>query len=244
MSRLALSDSDRLAREWFVETTKSLGCNISVDSMGNIFAVRKGRCRGPPTCAGSHLDTQPTGGRYDGILGVCAGVEMLKVLQEQGIETEYPVGVINWTNEEGARFPISMVASGVWAEKIPLERAHSIHEVGDAKRTMKQELGRIGFLGTMDTSYKAMPIGAHFELHIEQGPRLEAHSQKIGIVHGVQAYRWHTVTVNGRDCHSMSRLTQSSLIRRSSIGGDIFKMFSHAASYRTTSHHSGCRQQC
>ncbi|MCJ1455224.1 hypothetical protein MMC28_005578 [Mycoblastus sanguinarius] len=136
---------------------------------------------------------------------------MLKVLQEQKIETNYPMGVINWTNEEGARFPISMVSSGVWAGKIPLERAHNLQEVGGGKQTMKQELERIGYLGTMETSYKAMPISAHFELHIgkfdapsfvKQGPQLEAQKQKIGVVHGVQAYRWYTVTVRGRDCHT------------------------------------------
>ena len=98
MSRLALSDADKEARDWFVHTTRSIGCDVTVDSMGNIFAVRPGRNRGfPPTCAGSHLDTQPTGGRYDGILGVCAGLEMLKVLHEHKIETHYPVGVVNWT---------------------------------------------------------------------------------------------------------------------------------------------------
>lgn len=97
MSRLALSDSDKQARDWFVETTEDLGCNVTTDSMGNIFAVRPGRKEGPPTLAGSHLDTQPSGGRYDGILGVHAGIEMLKVLQEHDVETEYPVGVVNWT---------------------------------------------------------------------------------------------------------------------------------------------------
>lgn len=97
MSRLALSDADKRARDWFVETTRSLGCEVKIDAMGNIFAVRPGKKEGPPTCAGSHLDTQPTGGRYDGILGVCAGVEMLRVLQEAEVETEYSVGVINWT---------------------------------------------------------------------------------------------------------------------------------------------------
>ncbi|MCJ1274764.1 hypothetical protein MMC21_002562 [Puttea exsequens] len=202
MSRLALSESDRLARDWFVETTKLLGCTVTVDSMGNIFAIKQGKRNGKPTCAGSHLDTQPTGGRYDGILGVCAGVEMLRVLDEAKIETEYPVGVIDWTNEEGARFPISMVSSGVWADEIPLERAHDLQEVGDGKQTMRQELERIEYLGTVEASYQAMPIAAHFELHIEQGPRLESQNQKIGIVHGVQAYRWHTITVIGRDCHT------------------------------------------
>lgn len=97
MSRLALSDTDKQARDWFVDTTKALGCTITVDAMGNIFAVRAGRREGPPTFVGSHLDTQPSGGRYDGILGVTAGVEMLKVLSENWVETEYPVGVVNWT---------------------------------------------------------------------------------------------------------------------------------------------------
>jgi acetylornithine deacetylase/succinyl-diaminopimelate desuccinylase-like protein len=97
MSRLALSDADKHARDWFAETTKQLGCRVTVDAMGNTFAIRPGRHQAPPTCAGSHLDTQPTGGRYDGILGIHAGVEMLKVLQDHDVETEYPVGVVNWT---------------------------------------------------------------------------------------------------------------------------------------------------
>ena len=101
MSRLSLSDADKQARDYFKQVTESLGCNVHVDAMGNQFAIRPGQKNGPPTCAGSHLDTQPTGGRYDGILGVHAGIEALRVLQERGIETEYPVGVINWTNEEG-----------------------------------------------------------------------------------------------------------------------------------------------
>ena len=97
MSRLTLSDDDKKVRDWFVETTKSLGCKVTVDAMGNIFAIRPGRLDGPPTLVGSHLDTQPTGGRYDGILGVQAGIEMLKILQEHDVETEFPVGVVNWT---------------------------------------------------------------------------------------------------------------------------------------------------
>jgi acetylornithine deacetylase/succinyl-diaminopimelate desuccinylase-like protein len=97
MARLSLSDDDKKARDWFVETTRRLGCTVTVDAMGNTFAVRPGRRDGPPTCAGSHLDTQPTGGRYDGILGIHAGVEMLKVLEDNHVQTEYPVGVVNWT---------------------------------------------------------------------------------------------------------------------------------------------------
>ncbi|KAL9640774.1 MAG: hypothetical protein Q9164_000089 [Protoblastenia rupestris] len=167
-----------------------------------MFAIRKRRRNGPPTCAGSHLDTQPTGGRYDGIFAVCAGVEMLKVLKENKFETEFPIGNINWTNEEGARFPISMCSSGVWAGMVTLEKAYNLQEVGDGKQTIAQELQRIGYLGEMEASHQAMPIGAHFELHIEQGPRLEKGNNKIGIVQGVQAYRWHTITVKGRACRT------------------------------------------
>lgn len=208
MSRLSLSPSDKQARDWFVSTTESLGCKTTVDAMGNIFAIRPGRdMRVAPVYAGSHLDTQPTGGRYDGILGVCAGIEMLRVLQDQDIETQGPVGVVNWTNEEGARFPISMVASGVWSEGIGLRRAHALKEVaptehGGSPRTMKEELENIGYLGSVDCSHRAMPMAAHFELHIEQGPHLVNSGEKVGILEGVQAYKWFTVTVEGRDAHT------------------------------------------
>ena len=202
MSRLALSDTDKQARDWFVSTTEALGCKITIDSMGNTFAVRPGLKDGAPTYAGSHLDTQPTGGRYDGILGVTAAVEMLRTLHDNDITTTYPVGAINWTNEEGARFPISMVSSGVWAGEIPLEHAHNLQEVGSGTATMKSELERIGYLGSVPASHEHIPIAAHFELHIEQGPILEAESRKVGIVKGVQAYRWFSVEVKGQDCHT------------------------------------------
>lgn len=168
MKRLSLSNADKSVRSWFVETTKSLGCKIKIDAMGNIFAIRRGLRDGPPTYAGSHLDTQPAGGRYDGILGVLAGVEALRTMNELNIETEFPTGVVNWTNEEGARFPISMVSSGVWAGEISLESAHNLQEVGGGSATMLSELHRIGYYGPVEASYKANPIGAHFEIHIEQ----------------------------------------------------------------------------
>ncbi|KAH6646578.1 hypothetical protein BKA67DRAFT_594930 [Truncatella angustata] len=202
MSRLTLSDADKEARDWFVQTTKSLGCNVTVDAIGNILAVRPGKRDGPATVVGSHLDTQPTGGRYDGILGVQAGIEMLKVLKEKDIKTEFPVGVVNWTNEEGARFPISMMGSGVWAETIPLEVAYGLKSVTGEKVDLKSELRRIGYLGETPASYQSMPIAAHFELHIEQGPILEAERRKVGIVQGVQAYNWFTVEIQGQDSHT------------------------------------------
>ncbi|KAF2724011.1 amidase [Polychaeton citri CBS 116435] len=205
MSRLALSDSDKAARDWFASTCESLGCTVTTDSMGNQFAVRPGLNNdAPPTFAGSHLDTQPTGGRYDGILGVTAAIEMLRTLNDNWVETTYPVGVVNWTNEEGARFPISMVSSGVWAGEIPLEKAQGLKSVIPASdtATMKSELERIGYLGDVPCNYEAVPMAAHFELHIEQGPILEATEKKVGIVRGVQAYKWFTITVKGRDCHT------------------------------------------
>lgn len=123
-------------------------------------------------------------------------------MNDKDITTEYPTGVINWTNEEGARFPISMVSSGVWAGALPLEKAYSLVEVGGGKATQKSELERIGYLGSMEANYKANPIGAHFELHIEQGPILESSGGKIGAVEGVQAYKWFTIQVQGRGCHT------------------------------------------
>ena len=205
MSRLSLSDTDKQARDWFHETTTSLGCKVHTDAMGNQFAIRPGlENDSPPTYAGSHLDTQPTGGRYDGILGVTAAVEMLRTLNDNWIETSYHIGVVNWTNEEGARFPMSMVSSGVWAESVPLEKAHNLKSVIPANdtATMKSELERIGYLGDVPANYKSTRMAAHFELHIEQGPILEAENRRIGVVQGVQAYKWFTITVKGRDAHT------------------------------------------
>lgn len=189
MARLSLNDADKQIRDWFMATAETLKCKTSVDQMGNLFAVRPGKNpTAPPIMMGSHLDTQPTGGRYDGILGVNAGLEVLKVLHENNVETEGSIGVVDWTNEEGARFPMMAVSSGVWAEAIPLETAWNLEEVSPGedghRRTMKQELERIGYLGPQPASYKAMPMAAHFELHIEQGPILERERKKIGVVKG------------------------------------------------------------
>ena len=155
---------------------------------------------------GSHLDSQPSGGRFDGVLGVAAGIEMLRVLNDNWIETEGPVGVVNWTNEEGARFPVSMMGSSVWAGRVPIEKAWGIGSLSSGVReaTVKEELERIGYLGDVACQHgeNGTLMGAHFELHIEQGPKLETTQQKIGIVEGVQAYKWFTVTVTGRESHA------------------------------------------
>lgn len=205
LKRLTLSKEDQEARDWFVSTTESLGCKTHVDQIGNIFAVRPGLNNdAPATFAGSHLDSQPSGGRFDGILGVVAGVEMLRTLNDNWIETEGPVGVVNWTNEEGAKYPVSMMGSGVWSGRLGLQHAWDVKSVINTGpvTTVKEELARIGYLGNTPASPQGTPIGAHFELHIEQGPKLEAAHQAIGVVEGVQAYKWFTVTITGRETHA------------------------------------------
>ncbi|KAG6015384.1 hypothetical protein E4U54_003569 [Claviceps lovelessii] len=208
MSRLALSDDDAKARRWFAEETARLNCQLTVDKMGNQFARRAGSSKSsaPMIAMGSHLDTQPRGGRYDGILGVLAAIEVLRTLDDAGYRTHLDVGAINWTNEEGARFPNCMVSSGVWAGKIPLEKAWNLADLFDASVTMRSELHRHGLIGDVECSSEeaagGYPLAAHFELHIEQGPILERNGKRIGVVQGAQAYKWLTVSVEGRDAHT------------------------------------------
>ena len=204
MARLTLDNNDAHVRRWLSDEGKNLGCSVTVDQMGNMFLVRQGNKPGPPTAMGSHLDTQPTGGRYDGILGVMAGLEALRTMNDHNVETEYPVALVNWTNEEGARFPQSIIGSGVWCHDVPLEKAWSLQDVKDANVTMKSELAKIGFLGSEKCSHEASPLAAHFELHIEQGPILEASGKKVGIVQGGQAYKWFDIHIRGRECHTGS----------------------------------------
>ncbi|KAL8926063.1 MAG: hypothetical protein Q9172_001942 [Xanthocarpia lactea] len=192
MSRLARSDADKEARDWFVHTGKSLGCSINIDQMGNVFAVRPGRRNGfPPTCAGLHLDTQPTGGRMMAFLVFAPALRWSRFCTSTRLRRT--------SLEEGARFPVSMVASGVWAGEIPLEKAHNLKEVGGNRRIMKQELERIGYLGKNDASHHALPLAAHFELHIGGVfPFVKA----IPMGNLLKTSRWHTITVLGHDCHT------------------------------------------
>ncbi|EQK99989.1 hydantoinase/carbamoylase family amidase [Ophiocordyceps sinensis CO18] len=207
MARLALSDEDARVRRWFADETQRLGCHVTVDQMGNMFARRPGSLASPApmTAMSSHLDTQPFAGRYDGILGVMAAIEALRTIKDNRHDTRYDVGLVNWTNEEGARFPKSMVASGVWAGCIPIEQAWDLEDMSNPSVTLKDELERHGFLGqTLCSSDPSdgYPLSANFELHIEQGPILQANAKKIGVVLGAQAYRWLTVTVSGRNAHT------------------------------------------
>ncbi|MDB5406141.1 MAG: Zn-dependent hydrolase [Rhodospirillales bacterium] len=197
--RLALSDLDKEGRDLFVSWCKAAGCTVTVDRMGNIFARRPGRLADlPPVVTGSHLDTQPTGGKFDGVFGVLAGLEVIRTLNDSGYETDAPLEVAVWTNEEGSRFAPAMVASGVFAGVFTEEYGHSRADL-DGK-TIGAELERIGYLGDQPTGGR--PFRAFFEAHIEQGPILEATSKTIGVVQGIQGMRWFEVTLTGAESHA------------------------------------------
>jgi hydantoinase/carbamoylase family amidase len=201
--RLALSDLDKGVRDWFVEETKALGCTVKVDEMGSIFAIYPGKNEGPPTGIGSHLDTQPNGGRYDGIYGVLSGLEVLRTMKDNNFVPNFPVAVVDWTNEEGARFPKTCIASCVWAGLVTKEEAYKVESITDkVPVSYGAELERIGYKGTTPSNHTENPLAAHFEIHIEQGPVLEHEKKKIGIVVGAQAYHWQQIIVKGRSSHA------------------------------------------
>lgn len=198
-ARLALTDLDRQGRDLFVQWCRDAGCSISIDRMGNIFARRPGRDDTlPPVVTGSHLDTQPTGGKFDGVYGVLAGLEVIRSLNDAGFETEAPLEVAVWTNEEGSRFAPAMVSSGVFAGVFTEEYGHSRTDL-DGK-TIGGELARIGYLG--DAPVGGRPFRAFFEAHIEQGPILEAEKRTIGVVQGIQGMRWFEITLTGSESHA------------------------------------------
>ena len=197
--RLTLTDLDREVRDWFRTECEALGCVVSVDEVGTMFARRPGRNAAlPPIAMGSHLDTQPTGGKFDGTLGVLGALEALRTLAETGYETNAPIEIVNWTNEEGSRFAPAMLASGVFAGVFSRDYAYARAD-RDGK-TFGEELARIGYRGTEPVG--ARKFSAMFELHIEQGPILEAEGCEIGVVQGVQGMRWYEVTIEGQAAHT------------------------------------------
>jgi N-carbamoyl-L-amino-acid hydrolase len=198
-NRLALTDLDREARDLFIAWCRDSGLTIRIDQMGNIFARRAGRDdAAAPVLTGSHLDTQPTGGKFDGVYGVLSGLEMVRTLNDLRYQTERPIEVVVWTNEEGSRFPPSMVASGVFAGKFSLAEAHA--QTDPDGITLGDELVRIGYAGEEEVGKH--PVHAYFEAHIEQGPILEAEAKTIGIVTGAQGMRWYEVTLTGAESHA------------------------------------------
>ena len=197
--RLALTDLDRQARDLFVQWCEAAGCSVSVDAIGNIFARRAGRNPAlPPVMTGSHIDTQPTGGKFDGCYGVMAGLEVIRTLNDLKIETEAPIEVVVWTNEEGSRFPPCMMGSGVFAGKFDLQ--DTLDKLDDQGLSVGAELQRIGYAGSR--AVLGHPVGAYFEAHIEQGPVLEDQATTIGVVMGCLGQKWFDLTFTGVEAHA------------------------------------------
>lgn len=199
--RLALTDEDRAGRDLFVDWCRQIGCSIRVDDMGNIFARRAGRDDDlPPIVAGSHLDTQPHGGKFDGIYGVLAALEVLRTLHDHDLTTAAPLEVVVWTNEEGSRFAPAMIASGVYAGLFDKEYAWALSDSDGV--ALGDELKRIGYFGDMPCGSNS--IGALLEAHIEQGPILEASGDQVGVVVGGQGQHWYDLRLTGQDSHAGS----------------------------------------
>jgi N-carbamoyl-L-amino-acid hydrolase len=199
LARVALSDADREMRDQFVAWCREAGCDVTIDRIGNIFARRKGTDdSAPPVVIGSHLDTQVNGGRYDGIVGEHAGLELVRALNERGVATRRPIEVVDWTNEEGARFSPPMIAAGAFAGVYAVDWV--LDRRDDDGRRLGDELARIGYAG-------AAPVGgrtldSYFELHIEQGPLLDAKGVDVGVVtHGYTAHGF-IVEISGETAHT------------------------------------------
>lgn len=197
--RLALTDLDKEARDLYVKWCKEAGCSIRIDKMGNIFARRDGADNSlPPVMTGSHIDTQPTGGRFDGVYGVLAGLEVIRTLNDLDITTKHPVEASIWTNEEGSRFAPAMVASGIFGGVYSLD--YGLSRKDEDGKSMGEELARIGYAGPDEVGGR--PVHAFFEVHIEQGPILEEEEKTIGVVTDAQGQRWYEMTLTGVESHA------------------------------------------
>lgn len=200
-NRQTLTDEDAEGRRLFQRWCEDAGLTMGVDTMGNMFMTRPGTDPDAlPVYVGSHLDTQPTGGKYDGVLGVLAGLEVVRSMNDLNIKTKHPIVVTNWTNEEGARFAPAMLASGVFAGVLTQDYAYARKDM-DGK-SFGDELKRIGWLG--DEEVGARKMHAYFEYHIEQGPILEAEDKQIGVVTHCQGLWWLEFTLTGREAHTGS----------------------------------------
>lgn len=197
--RLTLTDLDKQGRDLVLKWAQEAGMTITIDKIGNGFMRRAGRNNAlPPVVTGSHIDTQPTGGKFDGNYGVLAGLEVVRTLNDYQIETEAPIEVAFWTNEEGSRFVPVMMGSGVFAKAFTLEHAYAAKDTEG--KTVQGELERIGYIGEQEPGDH--PIGTYFETHIEQGPVLEDNDKTIGVVQAVLGIRWFDCTVVGMEAHA------------------------------------------
>ncbi|HTH59701.1 MAG TPA: Zn-dependent hydrolase [Paraburkholderia sp.] len=198
VSRLALTELDRQARDFFVQCATAIGCTVRVDAIGNIFARRAGTHDDlPPVVTGSHIDTQPTGGKFDGNFGVLAGLEVLRTLNDHDVRTAAPLEVVVWTNEEGSRFVPVMMGSGVFAGAFTLD--HALAQMDREGVSVRDALTSIGYAGERVAAHD---MRAYFEAHIEQGPVLEDHDKVIGVVRGALGQRWYDVVIDGMEAHA------------------------------------------
>ena len=194
VQRLTLTDEDKAARDLFVQWLKDIDLTVTIDELGNIFGRRAGTDNDlPPVMSGSHIDSQPKGGRFDGILGVMGPLEVLRTLHENNIETKRPVVIVNWTNEEGSRFAPAMVSSGVWAGALDRDWVYDRTDI-NGKR-FEDELIRIGYKGEVPA--KNWPVHAYYEYHIEQGPMLEREGKLIGAPKGILCLHWYDIYLEG-----------------------------------------------
>ena len=198
LTRVALTDEDKRGRDWLVDRMKEASLRVTVDQMGNIFGERAGAERLPPVMIGSHIDSVPTGGKYDGQLGVLCGLETIRALDDHKVRTRHPVTLAIFTNEEGARFQPAMIASGVMAGKIALEDAYNSKDKDGIR--LVDELERIGYLGSEPCVPR--PFRAYLELHIEQGPFLEEEGLSVGVVEGIVAIAWSRLAIHGVQDHA------------------------------------------
>ena len=197
--RLALSDQDRQARDLFRQWCEGEGLSIRVDAIGNMFARREGRDPSrPPVLFGSHLDSQPSGGKFDGALGVLGGLEVVRTLNDLEIVTEAPLELVNWTDEEGSRFGYMLMGSGVWSGLLDRDKMEGLTDIDGV--TVSQALDATEIRGSEEP--RAFPADSYFELHIEQGPILEREGKIIGIVTGAQAQVWYDALVIGQEAHA------------------------------------------
>jgi len=199
LHRLTLSDADKEIREWFTAECAGLGMDVRVDEFGNMFARREGREDRDPVLLGSHLDSQPYGGIYDGALGVVSALEYVRALEDAGVRTAHPIEVVNWTNEEGSRFQPALQGSGVWAGVHDLQEQYDATDVEGHR--FEDELERIGYKGEVPAE-PAEDYAAYLELHIEQGPYLEEADASVGVVTGIVGFTWGAITFEGRADHS------------------------------------------
>ncbi len=227
-NRQALSDEDRDGRELFLSWATAAWCSHEFDEIGNLFVRREGSDpEASPVLMGSHLDTQPTGGRFDGVYGVLGGLEVIESLNDQNVTTTRPIELCVWTNEEGSRFQYSMMGSGVWANHLDLDTGRALVDIDGV--SVAEELDRLGWKGERPAN--PSDYSAAFELHIEQGPILEAEELEIGVVTGVQGFRWYTIDLAGHPVHAGPTPMEGRQDPAKAIGAIITKVYEMAAEF-------------